>query len=75
MLARFQSRMYPIDLLNSVLEKLNSISRDMTLIRKRDLLLSYLRIHDPILLSNLNVPHFNPSVPRKSIFVTIPFYN
>jgi len=54
MFQKFRNRLYDESILVAVSEKLNQISRLNTL-PKRNLLISYLRLHNPELLNLLNI--------------------
>jgi len=79
MISKFQARMYPSKLLNESLLKLSSISRDLLLKPKTNLIRSNLRIHHPEILEKFNIKlnEFNEckrSGFNNKIFIVMPFY-
>jgi len=73
---KFTNRGYPKYIINECIDKLKLVTRDDTLIPKKPLILSNLRIHNPEILSKYNITITDNVNPLCSniIYLVVPFY-
>lgn len=78
LMSKFQNRQYPTSLLAKTTERLSRIDRNELLKPKSNLLINFLKMHNPSLLVAYNVTSVNKEVKNDNnhnVYITVPFSN
>lgn len=74
LMKKFQTRGYPLTILQSTKAKLENIDRNTLLCPKSNILIHFLSLHNPTLL-NGSIHRLNEKPSCKNIYITVPYTN